>query len=239
MKKTSLHLPATVYRITNLVNGKFYIGVTTKPLTLRLAQHFSAATTKALNGAFQKAIRKYGREAFAIEPLMLCETAEDALAHEIRLISEMAPQYNSTKGGDGQLGRVFSAEALKRIGDAHRGKPSPMRGRKMPETAKAKLRQLGTERKDLFSKFSGLGPAALARAVIRLNDGARFESASEAAREIGASKSTVIEVCNRNPRRATVKGMVFRYVDDVFDVQAELDTAFSRTKRKYKSAGGV
>lgn len=71
----------------------------------------------------------------------------------------------------------------------------------------------------------------IGREVVCLDDGRVFESASAAASHYKISKSMVIEVCLRNPRRAQAGGRVFRYVGDVLDVQAELATARARSAK--------
>lgn len=233
MRHASRPLSATVYKITNLLNGKFYIGVTTKALRLRLTQHFAAATQtkKNLNGAFQRAIRKYGRKAFVIEAMIECDSADVALSEEIRLIAELKPHYNSTKGGDGAAGVVFSSETRQKIGTASKGR-THRRGQKHSQETIERLRQLGHERAEIFAQYASMGPKASARAVICLDDGQQFESASAAAKHYGIAKSAVIEVCLRNPRRAQAGGRVFRYSDDIFDAKTELATAKRRTAEK-------
>ena len=55
-----------LYFITNVVNGKVYVGLTVSSLPQRLKQHFAAAR-KGRKSAFTNALRKYGEEAFKIE----------------------------------------------------------------------------------------------------------------------------------------------------------------------------
>lgn len=215
MLSASRSLPATVYKITNLLNGKFYIGVTTKSLRRRLTQHFAAATQrkKIINGAFSRAIRKWGAAAFVIEPIVECGSAELALEEEIRLIAELKPHYNSTSGGDGSAGHHKSAEARAKIGAVSRGNTHRQGKTHSAETVEI-LRQHGLSRKDLFASFSHLGPKASARPVECVNDYRRFESASAAARHYGVSKSAVIELCQGKNGRKTVGGRKFCYVED-------------------------
>ena len=51
-----------VYKITNLVNGKIYIGITKRNPKIRFNEHFS--NKKEL---LYKAKEKYGRENFSLE----------------------------------------------------------------------------------------------------------------------------------------------------------------------------
>src|ERR1700685_758027 len=96
--------PAIVYLVTNRLNGKRYIGVTSKRLSIRMSEHFSAAISSwSNNGHFHRAIRKYGKEVFVAKIIFKSKSKSAALRDEIRLIEKLNPEYNSTKGGDGQL----------------------------------------------------------------------------------------------------------------------------------------
>ena len=60
-----------IYVITNLLNGKQYVGQTTRTLKERLTQHRSHS-----NSAIGQAIQKYGWENFKAEVIEECETLE-------------------------------------------------------------------------------------------------------------------------------------------------------------------
>jgi group I intron endonuclease len=95
-----------VYKITNQVNGKVYIGITTGSIEKRWREHKCAAN-KGSQLPLYKAIRKYGHEAFSIEQLATADTVEDLKAQEVRFIKELGSfytdgnGYNMTDGGDG------------------------------------------------------------------------------------------------------------------------------------------
>lgn len=86
-----------VYKITNLDNGKSYIGQTKFTAEKRFKEH---AKSESCIG---NAIRKYGEEQFDLEVLATCETREEAYELEIAFINFfdcMAPNgYNLTEGG--------------------------------------------------------------------------------------------------------------------------------------------
>ena len=113
-----------VYCHTNIVNGKKYIGITSKnPPELRWGNGEKYIGCNR----FFNAINKYGWDSFEHEILFegLCE--EDAKQKEIALIKEYRTTddrfgYNITAGGSGSLGRPTSEETKKKIGDANRGR---------------------------------------------------------------------------------------------------------------------
>ena len=53
---------AIIYKITNIINNKVYIGQTVHSLQRRWTQHIiDAYNCKSKNNHFQNAIRKYGK----------------------------------------------------------------------------------------------------------------------------------------------------------------------------------
>lgn len=105
-----------IYRVTNNINGKIYIGLTTSTLPERKKVHKSKAfsTVVEYNRVFYNAIRKYGWDNFSWDILETLNTEEDLKNREIFWISHYksfigfpdAHGYNMTLGGEGTFGRV-------------------------------------------------------------------------------------------------------------------------------------
>jgi group I intron endonuclease len=90
----------TVYKLTNTVNGKVYVGQTTD-MERRLREHRRG---KNANAAIHKAFVKYGPEAFKHEVICVCANKGASDAIEICLIKLWNTQktgYNLTPGGLG------------------------------------------------------------------------------------------------------------------------------------------
>ena len=86
-----------IYKITNLINGKIYVGKSKNP-KVRWRQHKSHS--KKRNTKLYYAMRKYGIENFIFEVLEECD--ENIINDkEIYYISSLNPYYNMTDGGDG------------------------------------------------------------------------------------------------------------------------------------------
>jgi group I intron endonuclease len=83
-----------IYKLTNTINNKFYIGVTTGNLKRRLRSHFNK-TGKYLSSA----IKKYGKKNFIIEQIDSAKTNEELDRKEITYIKNLKPHYNLTTGG--------------------------------------------------------------------------------------------------------------------------------------------
>jgi len=233
MKIHSRSLPSVIYKVTNTLNGNFYIGVTTQPLRWRLSQHFSNALTKSHQGRFQRAIRRYGKDAFVIEELARFETGSDGLAAEIEFISRLKPPYNSTTGGEGAPGHRKSKRARQLISQQKTGNQYRL-GSLASEETRRKQRELGLQNRERFAQYAHLGPQAASRPVICLNDGMKFASVKAAGRFYGVHSSSITEVCLHNPRRVSAGGRVFRYVGDFCDPEREVKEAETRRANRAK-----
>lgn len=93
-----------VYQITCKVNGKLYVGYTSKTAETRFRQHLLNARWKRRTALYD-AIRCYGPEAFEVSVLVECESHAQACEQErkhINLLGCLLPVgYNMTTGGDG------------------------------------------------------------------------------------------------------------------------------------------
>lgn len=98
-----------IYKITNKVNGKAYIGQSIN-IERRFREHkyISSETNQSLVRAY----KKYGRENFEFEVLEEC-TLDNLNEREIFYINTLKPQYNRTSGGDGSPKHIISEETRK------------------------------------------------------------------------------------------------------------------------------
>lgn len=132
-----------IYKATNLINGKYYIGKTTTTLEKRIRAHKTASTKK--KWVFYHAILKYGFDNFKWEILSECGDLDVLNELEKKYISENIDGYNIAKGGNGgdtftnnpnkeQLrenvskfhkDKVLTEEHKDKISKAHEGKCKP------------------------------------------------------------------------------------------------------------------
>lgn len=131
-----------IYRITNLVNGKTYIGKTGVSFGDRWDCHKAQ-----LNGGYhdnphlQKAWNKYGSKSFefavveVVDDVSVLDDLERKYIKEYRSIGKC---YNVLDGGDGGffLGSHLSEDARRKIGEKNRVN---MTGRKASEETKRKM----------------------------------------------------------------------------------------------------
>jgi group I intron endonuclease len=141
-----------IYLITNLVNGKYYVGQTIKKnIHARWNAHLREMRSGS-NFRLHNAIRKYGTENFTIEMLTTATSWEQLNQLErIWIISlhsyDRATGYNMTMGGDGVKGYKHSAEARKKLSESHLGRPGWNKGKKMSPEFCAMMSQARKGRK--------------------------------------------------------------------------------------------
>ena len=91
-----------IYKITNKVNGKSYIGQTIQSVKERFYQHCATKCSKAVsNMAIHRAIKKYGKSNFTVEVIEEVESTNlnDRERYWIRYYDSYNNGYNSTEGG--------------------------------------------------------------------------------------------------------------------------------------------
>lgn len=88
-----------IYKITNLINGKIYIGQSVHP-NKRFWEHCNHAENNIDNYPIHNAIRKYGKENFLMEILEWIEDYDRREMELIKTYNSLAPNgYNIIEGG--------------------------------------------------------------------------------------------------------------------------------------------
>lgn len=121
----------TIYRITNSVNGKVYIGFTSKTPEVRWKQHIKIGkNTKDDNHEYiHRAMNKYGVDKFVFDAIYQSTDGDHCLkvmeSHFIKEYGSFGTGYNLTQGGEkppSQKGVKKTAEHRAKIAAAHKGK---------------------------------------------------------------------------------------------------------------------
>ena len=146
-----------LYQITNLLNGKYYIGV-----------HHDSANSSYLGSGrgIKAAVKKYGKENFQKTIIAKCELATSAYLLESLMVNQAfvdsRDNYNQCLGGipsgnRNHKGITRSAETRAKLSLANKGKPKPARtaehrqnlsraltGKHLSSETRQKLRNINT-----------------------------------------------------------------------------------------------
>jgi group I intron endonuclease len=139
---------AFIYKITNLINGKFYIGSTIRAKHIRKYEHFSSLRLGShYNSYLQKSWNKYGEQSFKFEiledfrfPIYYEQKyiGEYVVVREFYWVSLLNPEYNiRTDITIGNTGCHHSEETKNKIRIANTGKQI---GRKHSKETREKMR---------------------------------------------------------------------------------------------------
>ncbi len=132
-----------IYLITNLVNGKTYVGQTIYPIRTRWQHH--VYSSRKPRTAIGTAIKKYGSGSFRIRELEKVNLVSDLNAREIFYITKMRSHvsehgYNLTRGG-------MSAPTRESVSKSLDGHPVSQSTRdKLAKAATGKFRKIIPEK---------------------------------------------------------------------------------------------
>lgn len=136
-----------IYKITNQINGKIYIGKTEQTLEQRWARHLQ--DVGVVNRPLYNAIAKYGKENFALCVLEHCTSEQELCEKEIDWISKLHStvlygNYNISEGGGG--GYLIKHWDDSRKQALYQQQANARRGQTRSEKTKSKLSKAATLR---------------------------------------------------------------------------------------------
>lgn len=139
-----------IYKITNNITGKIYIGQTTKSLNDRWSAHCSSKKGTAIS----LTIRKYGKENFTVEEIDGANSLTELNyleEHYIYMHNSLAPfGYNLMSGG-GNRGN-HSEQTIKKLSENCAGERHHFYGKKHSEETKQKIAQSKIGKKREFNE---------------------------------------------------------------------------------------
>ena len=187
-----------IYKITNMVNGKQYIGQTTRSLQQRWREHCS---TRSGCTYLHNAIEKYGKENFRVEQIDVALDQEELNYKEqqyIKCYNTIVPYgYNLDSGGGN--GKQMSNVICYKISQNHHdvsGENNPMYGKKRPEVGL----------KNILTKGKAVNQYTVDGVFI-----AQYPTIREASRQTGIDDAWISGVCRNKYGYKTAGGYIWKY----------------------------
>lgn len=219
-----------IYKITNLINDKVYIGLTTN-LQMRKTTHRRFSKTEKPRQYIHRAIRRYGWENFAVDVVFCAFDRETLNEMEKFFIKEYKSNvrefgYNRTDGGEGtkgMRGHRHTEEVKIKMSLARKGKPlSEEHKLNMSLSKKGKINSkehnsnIGLAHKNrVHSEKSrqNMSAARIKRPVVQLSMSgeivAYHASSNAAQRTTGVPCGNISKCCNK--KRNHAGGFLWRY----------------------------
>lgn len=214
-----------VYKHTNKINGKIYIGITSNTLKQRWNGGYNN------NKHFSDAIKKYGKDGFESE--IIADNLTKAQAEQME--RDYIKKYDTTdhtKGYNIELGGnsngKHAEETKRKISQAQKGRPLTEEHKKhlrKPHnfTLTDKNRKILSDRmrgnkytlgfkhsEETKRKMSEAHKGLLCKKVF-CSDGNIFESVTAAADHYGLTRHTVMNMCNGKTKRSNNSKLKFSY----------------------------
>lgn len=128
-----------VYKVTNTINNKSYIGQTINDLKQRKNEHISGS----YKSYFHNSIHKHGIDCFVWEVLCECSSKvelDEMEFHYIKQYDTKAPNgYNLTWGGDGVHGYKHTPSHKNKISKKYTNNGNPFYGKIHSDNTKEKI----------------------------------------------------------------------------------------------------
>lgn len=225
-----------IYKITNLINNKVYIGQTID-YERRIDEHirhYLNSNYHDFNSLLYKAIRKYGINNFSFEMIEECDTSE-LDNKEVKWIKEYnsycnwpnSNGYNMTVGGQGN--RKITPEQVLIEWNNGLSKQEIMKKFSLStDTVKFYLRTCNISAKEILERSVKYKAKPVLQYSLKGEYLHEYFSINEAVRSIHDRKATtsgICEACSSNYKHTTAYGYIWKYKDDPTDISILVENA--------------
>lgn len=232
-----------IYKVTNIVDNKTYVGKTKNGIESRKLKHISSLNTKSKKHyKLYEAIKEHGISNFEWEVIDSAVTDAELNEKEMKWIKQLNTifpnGYNLNQGGLGNKGYKHSKESIEKISRNNYwlGRPGVNVGKKFSEEHRRKLSEAKIGKpnnivytEEVIKKLSeqklgdknpmyGKVPPT-SKKVVNVDTGEIFDSIKSAERENGAKASNIQKVCVG--LRKTANGVRWAFLTDYMTIPCQ------------------
>ena len=232
-----------IYKITNKVNNKIYIGQTVQPVEDRWRQHISDAFKENDNDkyAIHYALKKYGVDNFSFEiieeiPSLQLNERETYWIKELKSHYSFGQGYNMTWGGEGR--QIANTEAIKECWD--KGYTITQISQELnysKPTVSLHLKLLGISAEEIYTRYIQYNSKYFSKTVYQYDLNGNFikewASLTQIQNELGYYKS---EICNCINGKAR-SGYGYLWISDKAELQEALKRYNSNFYKRNRRVG--
>lgn len=203
-----------VYVIKNKLNGKKYVGQTTRTLKERMDEHFRHSSTP-----IDKEIKKLGKDNFDYYVIDEAKSIEELYKLEqfyIKELDTMENGYNCCYGGKTTKGYKHLESSKKAMSDKKKeinlsGVNNPFYGKKHSKETREKMKEAWKNREMSEEWKQKLKDNHSKRKVLNVTTGETFNSIKEASEFYDLKATHISRVCRG--KRKTTGGFEWKYID--------------------------
>ena len=212
-----------IYKITNKIDGKIYIGQTIeKDPFRRIRRHFQQVKTKGIS-YLKRSINKYGKDNFEIDILFCCLDSiyiNDMEKYFISYYNCQIPNgYNIKSGGEqgGSLPEEVKKQQGLKVKEWYKNNSHPFKGKKFSEShiealSKARKGFDSEARKKARAKSHEQMRIKIKAINIQTGEELLFNSLEDCAKALGLVSSCVSRTLRNDQNRSQHKGWKFEKV---------------------------
>ena len=209
-----------IYKISNDINDKLYIGQTSYTIAYRWYHHISDG--KRLDYKLYRAMKKYGKEHFKIEEIEKCDDDEldDKEIYWIAYYNSFENGYNSSRGGKGN--RKYDHQKALELWDE--GYPIVYIAAQFgahPDVIGKIIRAQGVTKEEIFHRGAGNNRKVIGQYDKQGNLIKVYPSGCEASRQTGNAQANISKCCNGKTK--TCGGYVWKYIDDQYTLEEKYE----------------
>lgn len=206
-----------IYKITNNINNKIYIGKTNRDISIRFQEHIDSSNSinsPSYNSHLHRAFKKYGIENFSIDKI---EEVSEELINErekywIKYYNSYNSGYNMTLGGEGNL-KYTDEEVLELWNEGYSLAEIERELGFSHGNVNNRIKQLGITKEEIDKRAQEKLMKINSHPVLQFDKNGIFikewNTAEEAARCLGLSSGSNIRSCCRGKIK-TAYGFVWK-----------------------------